>query len=102
MPDIHIQRDHELGLPAARALANEWAAQAERKFDMECTYTACAEGGSADELSFKRSGVSGTLSVSGESFVLDAKLGFLFGSFKDRIEAEIAKNLDALLAEKPA
>ncbi|APW36514.1 polyhydroxyalkanoic acid synthase [Rhodoferax koreense] len=104
MPDIHIQRDHGLGLPAARALATEWAAQAERKFDMECRYEPCEEGeaGGADELSFKRAGVSGTLSVTGESFVLDAKLGFLLGSFKDRIEAEIAKNLDALLAEKPA
>lgn len=102
MPDIHIQRDHGLGLPAARALATEWAAQAEQKFDMECRYTPCEEGGDEDELRFKRAGVSGTLSVTGESFVLDAKLGFLLGTFKDRIEAEIAKNLDALLAQKPA
>nr|MCU0942584.1 polyhydroxyalkanoic acid system family protein [Hydrogenophaga sp.] len=29
---------------------------------------------------------------------LDAKLGFLLGAFKDRIESEIVKNLDTLLA----
>ena len=33
-------------------------------------------------------------------FELEAKLGFLLGMFKDKIEGEIVKNLDALLAEK--
>ena len=33
---------------------------------------------------------------------LDAKLGFLLGAFKDRIESEIVKNLDDLLAQAPA
>jgi putative polyhydroxyalkanoate system protein len=104
VPDIHIEREHGLGLPAARALAAEWAGQAERKFDLQCRYESCepAEGsGAADTLSFQRSGVSGTLSVTAERFVLDAKLGFLFGAFKDRIEAEIGKNLDALLRSPP-
>jgi hypothetical protein len=32
---------------------------------------------------------------------LNAKLGFLVSAFKDKIEAEISKNLDALLS-KPA
>jgi hypothetical protein len=36
------------------------------------------------------------------AFELDAKLGFLLGAFRDRIESEIVKNLDALLAKKPA
>ena len=40
----------------------------------------------------------------GNRFELDAKLGFLLGAFKDRIESEIVKNLDELLAagSKPA
>jgi hypothetical protein len=33
-------------------------------------------------------------------FELHARLGFLLGAFKDRIEAEIVKNLDALLEQK--
>jgi putative polyhydroxyalkanoate system protein len=49
---------------------------------------------------FARSGVNGTLRVSADHFELDAKLGFLLGAFKERIEGEIVKNLDELLAVK--
>jgi len=99
VPDIHIQRDHALGLAAARKIAFRWAEQAEEKFDMECTYE---EGDTSDCVRFTRSGVKGTLEVTRDCFVLDAQLGFLLGAFKDRIEGEIVKNLDALLAKKPA
>ena len=99
MPDIHIQRDHNLGLPEARKLAFRWAEVAEEKFDMACSYE---EGKTSDLVSFSRSGVNGELKVTGDSFELDARLGFLLGVFKERIEAEIVKNLDELLAtEEP-
>ncbi len=94
MPDIHITRDHALGLAQARKLAFSWAEQAEAKFDMACTYE---EGKTSDRVSFTRSGVSGSLTVTKDRFELDAKLGFLLGAFKDRIEGEIVKNLDDLL-----
>ena len=97
MADIHIQRDHTLGLAEARKIAFKWAEQAEEKFDMECTYE---EGKTEDLVSFTRSGVNGTLTVTKDSFELQAKLGFLLGAFT--IETEIVKNLDALLAQKPA
>ncbi len=97
MSDIHIHRTHTLGLPAARKLAFQWAEQAEQDFDMECTYE---EGKTEDLVSFTRSGVSGTLNVTKDQFELNAKLGFLLGAFKGKIEAEIVKNLDALLAAK--
>jgi putative polyhydroxyalkanoate system protein len=99
MADIHLIREHELGLAEARKIAFKWAEQVEEKFDMECTYE---EGKSKDNVSFSRSGVDGTLVVTKDSFVLDAKLGFLLGAFKDKIEGEITKNLDALLKKKPA
>lgn len=100
MADIHIRRDHHLGFAAARKVAWQWAEQAEEKFDMSCTYE---ESDACDEVQFTRSGVSGTLKVSKDHFELDAQLGFLLGAFKDRIEDEIVKNLDALLAaKKPA
>ena len=35
MADIHIDRDHTLGLAEARKLAFRWAEQAENKFDMD-------------------------------------------------------------------
>lgn len=97
MPDIHIHRDHALGLAEARKVAFRWAEQAEAEFGMECTYE---EGKTSDLVSFTRSGVNGELKVTKDGFELDARLGFLLGAFKDRIESEIVKNLDDLLAQK--
>jgi putative polyhydroxyalkanoate system protein len=96
MPDIHIERDHALGLAKARELAFKWAEQAEQKLAMECVYE---EGKVADIVTFTRSGVNGELRVTQDRFALDARLGFLLGAFKTRIEAEITKNLDLLLKE---
>ena len=99
MAHIHIQREHTLGLAAARKIACQWAEQAQQEFGMECAY---AEGASADTVTFTRSGVTGTLAVTKDAFTLEAKLGFLLGAFKDKIEGEIVKNLDTLLAPKAA
>lgn len=95
MANLHIHRDHTLGLAKARKVAWAWAEQAEKEFGMECTYE---EGDTEDEVCFKRAGVTGTLRVNKAAFELDAQLGFLLGAFKDKIEAEIVKNLDGLLA----
>ncbi|MEO7159623.1 MAG: polyhydroxyalkanoic acid system family protein [Polaromonas sp.] len=99
MADIYIEREHALGLPEARKIAFQWAEQAEEEFGMECTYE---EGHASDLVSFSRSGVQGTLAVTKTGFEVEAKLGFLLGAFKDTIEAEIVKNLDTLMAQKPA
>jgi putative polyhydroxyalkanoate system protein len=96
MPDIHIRREHQLGLPKARKIAWEWAEHAEQKFDMECTVV---EGDTSDTVEFTRSGVNGTLTVAPDHFELNAKLGFLLGAFSKTIESEIEKNLDELLAK---
>jgi putative polyhydroxyalkanoate system protein len=96
MPDIHIEREHALGLAKARELAFQWAQQAEQKLAMECVYE---EGKTADLITFSRSGVNGELRITQDRFALDARLGFLLGAFKTRIEAEITKNLDLLLKE---
>ena len=98
MADIHITRQHDMTLGEARKAAFKWAEQAEEKFDMACTYE---EGKALDEVSFTRSGVSGTLTVTKDRFELQAKLGFLLGAFKEKIEGEIVKNLDALIAKSP-
>lgn len=99
MADIHIHREHTLGLHEARLIAFKWAEQAEAEFGMECTYE---EGTTSDLVSFSRTGVHGTLSVTKEGFELAAKLGFLLGAFKEKIEAEIVRNLDTLIAKKAA
>ncbi|MBL8337732.1 MAG: polyhydroxyalkanoic acid system family protein [Rhodoferax sp.] len=99
MADLHILRPHTLGMARARKMAFLWAEQAEKDFDMQCTYE---EGRIADVVRFSRSGVQGELHVTKDRFELDARLGFLLGAFKGRIEAEIVANLDALLAPATA
>ncbi len=95
MPELHILRQHSLGLPKARKIAFEWAEKAEKDLSMECTYQ---EGKTSDDVEFSRSGVKGMLKVTAERFELNLTLGFLLGAFKGRIESEIVKNLDSLLA----
>ena len=99
MADIHIHRDHALGLAKARKIAWKWAEDVESKFDMECTVI---EGETSDTVEFTRSGVKGTLIVAPDHFELEAKLGFLLGAFSKTIEGEITKNLDALLKKQAA
>jgi putative polyhydroxyalkanoate system protein len=99
MPDIRIHRAHALGLAKARKVAWQWAEEVEKKFDMECSVL---EGETSDTVEFTRTGVNGRLVVAADHFELDAKLGFLLGAFSKTIEAEIEKNLDALLAKSAA
>lgn len=97
MADIHIVRPHGLGLEGARRLAFRWAEVARNKLDMECRYE---EGGTHDVLRFERPGVHGTLKVGADRFALDARLGLLLGVFRGKIEGEIVRNLDELLAHE--
>lgn len=99
MPDIHIHREHRLGLAQARKIAWQWAEEVEANFDMACTVV---EGEDSDTVEFTRSGVNGTLVVAADHFDLNARLGFLLGAFSRRIESEIEKNLDELLARSQA
>ena len=95
MSHIPIPRDQALGLAQARKIAAQWKAKVEQDFDMQCTVE---KGRTADTLSFQRAGVKGQLTVSANRFELDAQLGMLLGMFKGKIEAEIVRNLDDLLA----
>jgi putative polyhydroxyalkanoate system protein len=95
--EIHISRDHSLGMAQARKLAFRWAEAAEENLGMECTYE---EGKTEDVVNFTRAGANGELRVTKNRFELQARLGFLLGAFRERIEGEIVKNLDLLLAHK--
>ena len=94
MPDIHIERNHTLGIARARAVAHQWIAQAEQEFGLECAYT---QGEDRDVATFTRAGIDGTVEVTASTFTLDATLGFLFSSFSEMIEQKITRNLDAML-----
>ena len=99
MADIHIHREHRLGLGRARKIAAEWAEAAEAKFSMECTII---EGRTSDVVEFRRPGVEGRLVVDADAFALDASLGLLLGAFRGRIEQEIEAYVDTLLAAAAA
>lgn len=94
MPDIHIERNHTLGIARARVVARKWIQQAEQEFGLECVYT---QGESCDTATFTRAGIDGTVEVTDTTFKLEATLGFLFSSFSEMIEAKITRNLDAML-----
>ncbi|RUR68187.1 polyhydroxyalkanoic acid synthase [Variovorax guangxiensis] len=94
MPDIHIERNHTMGIARARVVARKWIQQAEQEFGLECVYT---QGESCDTATFTRAGIDGTVEVTDTTFKLDATLGFLFSSFSEMIEAKITRNLDAML-----
>lgn len=96
MSDIHMQREHTLGLLNARKLVAEWIEQAETRLGMSCSYQ---QGESSDEISFQRPGVTGTVQITEDRFVLDAELGFLLSAFKDKIESEVARRMDKMLAQ---
>ena len=99
MAEIKIHRDHALGLAKARKIAWAWAEEVEENLQMECTVI---QGKTSDTVEFTRSGVSGRLIVAADHFDLEAKLGFLLGAFSGKIEAEITKNLDAMLIKGAA
>ena len=99
MPDIRIHRDHSLGLAKARKIAAQWAEDVEGKLQMQCSNI---QGQTSDTVEFTRSGVKGRLIVAADHFDLEAKLGFLLGAFSKTIEAEITKNLDAMLSKSTA
>jgi putative polyhydroxyalkanoate system protein len=95
MSHIHICREHHLGLPAARKFAAQWLTKVEQEFDLQCVLQ---KGKDHDQIAFKRVGLTGHLMVSATQFELRAQLGMLLGVFKHRIESEIVRNLDDLLA----
>lgn len=96
MSQIHIRREHRLGLAKARQVALKWAEHVEEKFEMDCTVL---EGETSDTVTFTRSGVKGEMIVTGDHFEVSAKLGLLLGAFAGQIEAEVTKQLDAALAK---
>ena len=99
MADIHIHREHRLGLAKARKTAWRWAELAEEKFGLECTVI---EGEARDVVEFRRAGLEGRLLVEASAFDLTARLGLLLGAFRGQIEEGIEENLDRLLASAAA
>ncbi|WP_438012616.1 polyhydroxyalkanoic acid system family protein [Psychrobacter raelei] len=96
-PDLHIERQHTLGLARARQVTDDWIQSAEQDYRMTCHLQRLED---KDIVTFKRTGATGQLLSAPDKFELDAKLGFLFKSFLPKIKQQIEQNLDKAIAEK--
>jgi putative polyhydroxyalkanoate system protein len=87
MSMIVIRRTHELGLAKARRLAQSVARQLQRDYGGTFSW-------SGNDLEFQRTGASGSVAVSRDSFEVRVELGFLLRALRSRIEREILKFCD--------
>lgn len=71
-------------------MAEKIAAKLEKEYELKSSWQ-------RDVLTFTRSGVNGTLSVTVKELHIDVKLGFLMAAFKGPIQGAIEKNLDTLI-----
>lgn len=94
MSHILIERQHALGLSAARQHAQTWAAKATAKFGVQCRYET---GSDSDVLHFDGNGMEGHLLVTGNQLKLQAQLGFLAAMFQDKIEAKLHEQFDEMV-----
>lgn len=98
MSDLHIRREHQLGLPLARLVARRWADAAKDKLGMQCVFT--INGEINDTAEFSRPGVTGRMVVTADSIEMEATLGFMFKAFAGKIQSEADKMIDAALAKE--
>lgn len=94
MSDIKLQQSHALGLDKARELTQQWLKDATHQLGLTCQVT---QGETEDTVTFERSGIKGTMLVSGSNFDLQVKLGMMMAAFKPLIEAEVNKNLGRMI-----
>jgi len=87
MAVLTFERSHSLGLEAARAVAERLAGEMRTDYGVDSHWH-------GNDLVFSRSGLSGVLQINTDSLRLEAKLGFLFSTYKTRIEASMAANFE--------
>ncbi len=93
MSHISIKRPHHTTPTEARKVADKVAAKLGKDYDLRSAW----EG---EVLSFTRSGVNGTLTVTAQELQINIKLGLLMAAFKGPIQGAIENNLEQLI--KPA
>jgi putative polyhydroxyalkanoate system protein len=93
MSRIHLRRSHDLTAKAARERVNRMARALGQKFDAECTWQ-------GEVLSIEHPNVTGTVTIAKREIVVEAKLGFLLAMFRDRVDEELVRILDAEFPEE--
>lgn len=94
MADITIIHEHTLSMAQAREAAQKVADQMVADYEMVATWD-------GDVLSFKRSGVSGTLALAANRAQLDIELGFMLKAFAGKIEEQVGRNMEKVFAGAP-
>jgi putative polyhydroxyalkanoate system protein len=97
--NISIKRPHHTTTVEAKKVADKVATKLENEYQLKSSWQ-------GEVLSFTRSGVNGTLTVTAKELHIDIKLGFLTAAFKGPIQTAIESNLDKLIKpgaeKKPA
>ncbi|MCP1652051.1 polyhydroxyalkanoic acid system family protein [Pseudomonas sp. GD04087] len=91
MSRIHVERNHSLGLEAARAKAEKLADKLSREHGVSSEWQ-------GDTLLFKRSGVDGRIEVGADKVAVDVKLGLMLSAMGGLLKGEIERALDKALA----
>jgi putative polyhydroxyalkanoate system protein len=79
---IVVRRNHDLGLTAARRLAESMARRLQREHGGTYTWA-------GNDLVFKRTGASGRVAVAKDTLEISVELSFLLSPLRSRIEREI-------------
>ena len=88
MSRIHLRRSHELTAKAARERVNRMAKALAQNFDAECSWQ-------GEVLSIEHPNVTGTVTIGKDEIIVEATLGFLLAMFRDRVDEELVRILDA-------
>ncbi|PRB83003.1 polyhydroxyalkanoic acid system family protein [Pseudomonas sp. MYb185] len=91
MATVEITREHSLGKDAAKERAQQMADKLASKLDAQCSWQ-------DDELTFKRSGVDGSILVGEDSVRVAVKLGMMLTPMAGMVKGEIEKALNRYLA----
>lgn len=94
---LTIHRTHNLGLPAAQALAERWLQDALADYGI-ASVPEPGPDAAVPRHRLQRSGLSGHLQYSAQHFALSLQLGFLLNAHRERIREHIERNLDEALA----
>lgn len=93
MADIRITQAHKLTHKKAKAAAQKVADQMAKEYDMAAEWD-------GEVLRFKRSGVSGKLTLSEKAAHLEIALGFLFKAFAPTIEEKVTAKMKKIFSAK--
>jgi len=90
MANIHIKRNHNLGLNEAKQRMDQIAGSLQDKLDAKWAWK-------GNQLSFTRSGASGSVNVADDSVEFNIKLGLMLTPLKGKVESAINEELDKAL-----